>query len=155
MKILTVLAATAVAAAVAAAFSIPAGADRGSADDATKLASCLHARGAAGAPSGADAFALKKWVAANAGSAAVKACVPEAAPPTELLSCLRAHGLNPPSNLFQLKQWMLRQAGTDAGKAAMKPCGVDFDRRPTEKELPKKGDCAGGPVAPAKEPLTQ
>jgi len=127
MKLLTVLAATAVAAAVAAALSIPAGADRGAGDDATKLATCLHARGAAGAPSGADALALKQWLATHASSAAVKACVPEAAAPTELVSCLRAHGLNPPDNLFQLKPWMARQAGTDAGKAALNTCGVDFN----------------------------
>lgn len=150
MKILTVLAATAVAAAVTAAFSIPAGADRGTGETATKLATCLHDHGAAGAPSGADAFALKRWVADNAASSAVKACVPEAAAPTELLSCLRAHGLNPPANLIQLKPWMLRQSGTDAGKAALGACGVDFDRRPAEKELPKRGDCGGGAVAPSK-----
>ena len=98
---------------------------------------------------GADPFALKKWIATHEAGPAVAACVPEAAPPTELLSCLRAHGLNPPSSLFELKPWMLRQSRTDAGKAAMKPCGVDFDRRPTVQELPKKGDCGGGKVAPA------
>jgi hypothetical protein len=154
MKLLTILAATAVAAAVAAAFSIPAGADRGTGDDATKLASCLRAHGAAGAPSGADAFALKQWVAAHTADPAIKTCVPEAAPPDELVSCLRAHGLNPPGNLFQLKPWMLRQAGTDAGKAVMRACGVNFDRRPTEKDLRKKGDCGGAAVAPSKEAPT-
>ena len=151
MKLLTVLAATAVAAAVAAALSIPAGADRGTGDDATKLATCLHAHGAAGVPSGADAYALKQWVATHAASPAVKACVPGAAAPTGLVSCLRAHGLNPPDNLFQLKPWMVRQAGTDAGKAALDACGVSFDR-PQGDGAVKRGDCGGGAVAPGKKP---
>jgi hypothetical protein len=125
MKLLTVLAATAVAAAVAAALSISAGADPSAGDQATKLANCLHAHGAADAPSGADPLALKQWVAANADNPAVAACNPGSRGPAELVSCLRAHGLNPPANLDQLKPWMVRQAGTDAGKAALHACGVD------------------------------
>jgi hypothetical protein len=128
MKLLTVLAATAVAAAVAAALSIPAGADRGAGDATTKLATCLHAHGVTDAPSGADALALKQWLATHADSAAVRACNPESAAPTELISCLRAQGLNPPDNLFQVKPWMARQAGTDTGKAALRACGVDFNQ---------------------------
>lgn len=138
MKLLTVLAATAVAAAVAAALSISAGADPSAGDGATKLATCLHARGATGAPSGADALALKQWLAAHADNAAVTACNPRSAAPTELVSCLRAHGLNPPDNLFQLKPWMARQAGTDAGKATLNACGLDFkpgQRAATGKDL--------------------
>jgi hypothetical protein len=75
-------------------------------------------------------------LAATAAAAAVAAALsipaganrsqPKPAAPTELVSCLRAHGLNPPDDIFQLKPWMLRQAGTDAGKAAMSACGVDF-----------------------------
>lgn len=127
MKLLTVLAATAAAAAVAAALSIPAGADRSAGDEATKLATCLHAHGVTDAPSGTDALALKQWLAAHADNAGVKACEPDSAAPTELVSCLRAHGLNPPDNVFQLKPWMARQAGTDDGKAALNACGVDFN----------------------------
>ena len=128
MKLLTVLAATAAAAAVAAALSIPAGADPSAGDDATKLATCLHAHGATDAPSGADPFALKQWLAAHADGAAVTACNPQSAAPTELLACLRAHGFDPPDNLFKLKPWMARQAGTVAGKTALSACGVNFDR---------------------------
>jgi hypothetical protein len=127
MKLLTVLAATAVFAAVAAALSIPAGADQSAGDAATKLATCLHARGVTDAPSGTDALALKRWLATHAESAGVAACHPQSAAPTGLVSCLRAHGLNPPDNLFQLKPWMVRQAGTDAGKAALSACRVGFD----------------------------
>ena len=157
MKLLTVLAATAAAAAVAAAITIPAGADSGAGNDATKIATCLHAHGATDAPSGGDALALKQWLAAHADNAGVKACVPEAAAPDELMSCLRTHGLNPPGNLFQLKPWMLRQAGTDAGKAVLKTCGVDFNppqSADTGKDAPTKpNDCGGGAAAaPAQKP---
>jgi hypothetical protein len=86
MKLLTVLAATAVAAFVAAALSIPAGADQ------------------------------------SAGSKAAKP-----AAPTDLVTCLRTHGLNPPSDLFALKPWMVRQSGTSTGKAALAACHVSFD----------------------------
>jgi hypothetical protein len=126
MKLLTVLAATAAAAAVAAALSISAGADPSAGDEATKLATCLRARSAADAPSGADALALKQWLAAHADNAAVTACNPKSDSPATLVSCLRAHGLNPPDN-FQLKPWMVRQARTGAGKAALNACGVDFN----------------------------
>ena len=71
MKLLTVLAATAVAAAIAAAISLPAGADPSAGDGATKLATCLHAHGVTGAPSGTDPLALKKWIGSHAGDPAV------------------------------------------------------------------------------------
>jgi hypothetical protein len=148
MKLLTVLAATAVAAAVAAALSIPAGADKSAGDEATNLASCLHAHGVTDAPSGADALALKQWLAAHADNPGVKACEPESAAPTELLSCLRAHGLNPPDDLFQLKPWMARQAGN----AALKACGVDFSP-PEGKEKSPAPDCGGGATPKAKPTL--
>jgi hypothetical protein len=154
MKLLTVLAATAVAAAVAAALSIPAGAGQSADGQATKLANCLHAHGVSDAPSVTDAFALKRWIATHASSAAVAACVPQAAAPAGLLSCLRAHGLNPPDNLFQLKPWMVRQAGTDAGKAVLKACHVSFDA-PQGGGMDKApaNDCGGqGAVAPAQKP---
>jgi hypothetical protein len=150
MKLLSVLAATAAAAAVAAALSISAGASQSAGDEATQIAACLRAHGATGAPSGADALALKRWVAAHADSAAVTACMPHSAPPPGLLACLRAHGLNPPGNLFRLKPWMLRQAGTQAGKAALSACGVSFDA-PTGRPA-KANDCGRGATAPVKKP---
>jgi hypothetical protein len=147
MKLLTVLAATAVAAAVAAALSISAGASPRADAQATKIATCLHAHGAAGGPSGADARALKQWVAAHADDPAVTACMPQSAAPPGLVACLRAHGLNPPANLFQLKPWMLRQNGTDAGKTVLRACHVNFE--PAQKTQTLKG-CGGG--APARKP---
>jgi hypothetical protein len=150
MKLLTVLAATAVAAAVAAALSITAGASPSAADQATKIATCLHAHGAAGAPSGADALALKQWVATHADDPAVSACMPQSAAPPGLVACLRAHGLNPPANLFQLKPWMLRQNGTEAGKAALRACHVSFDAPQRQKVLRALKGCGGG--TPADKP---
>jgi hypothetical protein len=124
MKLLTVLAATATAAAVAAAITIPAGADQGSADPAAaKLTSCLQAHGA-NAPDGSDPAALKQWLLAHQDDAAVKACNPS---PDGLVSCLRSHGLNPPTSIFDLKPWMSQQLGTDAGKAALRACRVSLD----------------------------
>jgi hypothetical protein len=149
MKLLTVLAATAVAAAVAAALSISAGADPSAGDQATKIATCLHAR-APDAPSGADPLALKRWLAAHADTAAVAACLPRSGSPAALVACLRAHGLNAPANLFRLKPWMVRQARTDTGKAALNACGVDFDppQKATAGKNPqiKASDCGGDPA---------
>jgi hypothetical protein len=149
MKLLTVLAATAVAAAIAAALTIPAGASPSAADGATKLATCLHAHGAADAPSGADALALKQWVAAHADDAAVGACMPKSRAPAALVSCLHAHGLNPPGNVDQLKPWMVRQAATDAGRAALKACGVDFNPPQSSSAAPGAPRPKGAGVAAA------
>ncbi len=146
MKLLSVLAATAVAAAVAAALSLPAGAQQGGADPASaRIAACLHSHGAAGAPSGDDALALKQWVGAHSGDPAVGACLPESKAPSALLSCLRTHGLNPPTDLTRLKPWMVQQDGTDAGRAAMRACGVDMSP-PDKAPAP---DCGGGAAKPA------
>jgi hypothetical protein len=156
MKLLTVIAATAAAAAVAAALTTPAGADRSAGDKATGIATCLHAHGAADAPSGTDGLALKQWMAAHADSTAIKTCMPEASGPTELLACLRAHGLTPPGNVMQLKPWMIRESGSATGKATLAACGVNFDQ-PRSSGGPKKApasakDCGGATVAPAPKP---
>jgi hypothetical protein len=153
MKLLTVLAATAVAAAVAAALSISAGASPSADGQATKIATCLHAHGATGAPSGADALALKQWVAAHADDPAVTACMPQSAAPVGLVGCLRAHGLNPPANLFQLKPWMLRQNATAAGKAVLRACHVNFEPARSEKAVRALKGCGGG--TPADKPKAE
>jgi hypothetical protein len=132
MKLLTVLAATATAATVAAALTIPAGADESPDATAVKIATCLRSHGADLAAD-ADGLAVKTWAASHAEDPAVKACMPDAASPPELAACLRAHGLNPPANLFDLKPWVLQQRETDAGKAALHACGVDM--RPPEKAV--------------------
>jgi hypothetical protein len=126
MKLLAVLAATAVAAAVAAALTIPAGADESPDAAATKIVTCLRAHGADIAAD-ADPLAVKTWLASHSEDAAVNACVPEASAPADLVACLRSHGLNPPSSLFELKPWMAQQNDTDAGKAALRACGVDMN----------------------------
>jgi hypothetical protein len=138
MKLLTVLAATATAAVVAAAITLPAGADSGpgrgsravsitisgsrsGGQTAADLVSCLQAHGA-NAPDASDPMALKRWMLAHQDDAAVKACTPG---PDELVSCLKSHGLNPPTSTADLKPWLAQQIGTDAGKAALKACGMD------------------------------
>ena len=153
MKLLTVLAATAVAAAVAAALSISAGASPSADAQATKIATCLNAHGAAGAPSGADALALKQWVAAHADDPAVRACMPQSAAPLGLVACLRAHGLTPPANLFQLKPWMLRQNRTEAGKAVLRTCKVSFEPPRSQKVVRALKGC-GGAAADKPKPTT-
>jgi hypothetical protein len=146
MKLLSVLAATAAAAAVAAALTLPAGAQQNGADPkAAAIAACLHSHGAADAPSGADALALKQWVAAHSDDPAVGKCLPESKAPDALISCLRAHGLTPPADLMQLKPWMVQQDGTDAGRAALRACGVDMSP-PDKAPAP---DCGGGAAKPA------
>jgi hypothetical protein len=137
MKLLSVLAATAAAAAVAAVLSLPAGAQQKDQSAAT-ISACLRAHGAADAPSGDDALALKQWVAAHPDDPAVGACLPQSKAPAALLGCLRAHGLTPPRNIEQLKPWMVQQGQTAAGTAVLQACGVDM--HPPDK-APDPGEC--------------
>ena len=146
MKLLSVLAATAAAAAVAAVLTLPAGAQQKDQSAAT-ISACLRAHGAAGAPSGDDALALKQWVAAHPDDPAVGTCLPQSKAPSGLMSCLRAHGLTPPANLMELKPWMVQQDGSAAGRAALQACGVDMT--PPDK-APDPGTCgADKPAKPA------
>jgi hypothetical protein len=145
MKLLSVLAATAAAAAVAAVLTLPAGAQEKDPSAAT-ISACLRAHGAADAPSGDDALALKQWVAAHSDDPAVAACLPQSKAPAELLACLRAHGLTPPGNIEQLKPWMVQQHDTAAGKAAMQACGVDM--HPPDK-APDPGACGQAKPKPS------
>jgi hypothetical protein len=95
-------------------------------------------------------MATKTWVGAHQDSpgfeAAINACDPKPdrpaknSAPEELVACLRAHGLNPPSSIDELKPYMLQQDGTTAGRAALSACGIDS--RPVEKAR-GKGDCGG------------
>jgi hypothetical protein len=146
MKLLSVLAAMAAAAAVAAVLTLPAGAQQKDQSAAT-ITACLRAHGAAGAPSGDDALALKQWVAAHPDDPAVGACLPQSKAPAGLLGCLRAHGLTPPANLMELKPWMVQQDATAAGRTALQACGVDMS--PPDK-APDPGTCgASKPARPA------
>jgi hypothetical protein len=142
MKLLSVLAATAAAAAVAAVLTLPAGANQASRPDpkAAAISACLRSHGATDVPSGADALALKQWIAAHPDDPAVGTCLPQSQAPAGLMDCLRAHGLNPPSNLMELKPWMAQQDGTDAGRTALRACGVDM----TPPDKGPAPDCGGG-----------
>ena len=140
MRLLTVLAATAVAAAV----TIPAGADeRPSAGEAT-FVTCLRAQGAQ-IPAETRGPAIKVWLVEHSGDEgvehAIKTCKagrPANGPaPEELIACLRAQGLEPPAAIEELKPWLARQMENDANKAALRACDV------VPKE--KAGGCAPEP----------
>ncbi len=103
-RFLTILAATAVAAAV----TIPAVADNGSpADELDTFATCLKAHGIP-IPADLKGIAIKQWVGDHQDTAgleaAFKACDPnprevdkaDDAAPQELVACLRAKGLSRP-----------------------------------------------------------
>jgi hypothetical protein len=146
-RFLTILAATAVAAAV----TIPALADNGSpGDELDTFGTCLKAHGIP-IPADLTGIAIKEWVGAHQDTpgleAAFKACDPhpgdvekaDHAAPEELVACLRANGLEPPSNVADLKPWILQQDGTSAGRAALHAC--DFSTEHTEKAAVEGGPC--------------
>ena len=104
-RFLTIVAATAVAAAV----TIPALADSGSpADELGTFAACLRTHGIP-IPADLEGVAIKEWVGAHQDTAgleaAFKACDPnprqgdkaDHAAPEQLVACLRAKGLEPPA----------------------------------------------------------
>jgi hypothetical protein len=130
-RFLTIIAATAVAAAI----SIPAIADSGSpADELTTFATCLRAHGIP-LPADVEGGAVKQWIATHRGTAgldeAFKACDPQPRTgikdggpgPEELRACLTGKGLNPPAGFDELKPWVLQQSQTTAGKDALNACG--------------------------------
>jgi hypothetical protein len=136
MKLLSVLAATAVAAAVAAAITIPAGASPAD-DPAAQLVSCLRAHGA-DVPAGTTGLALKQWVGDHESDPAVAACRPPGGGAiADRVACLKDHGLNPPSSVEELKPWLVAQSRTDAGNAAMKACGMEIGRPDGDGRDPK------------------
>ena len=144
MKLFSILAATAVAAAIGAAITIPAGARTPGTDDAgASLASCLRAHGAE-VPSGG--FELKQWIAQRgsdaSASAALAACDASAGAPAGLVACLKAKGLTPPAGIDQFKPWTLRQFGTEAGKAALESCGLHMT--PDDGSAGPAGAAKGG-----------
>ena len=137
-RLASIIAATATAAAVAAAISLPAGADGGAreSDALDTFAACLRAHDVA-VPTGLDAIALKTWIGDHEDSpgvqSAVEACNPKpderkkasGPAPEELVTCLRDRGLAPPSSIGQLKPWIAQQADTADGNAALSACGID------------------------------
>ena len=141
-RFLTIIAATAVAAAI----TIPAIADNGSpSDELATFATCMRAHGVP-IPADLKGVAIKEWIAAHRDTAglddAFKACDPnppqgakDGGPgPEELRACLTGKGLNPPVSLDDLKPWVLQQLQTAAGKDALNACGFAGveDKHPVE-----------------------
>jgi hypothetical protein len=156
-RFLSVLAATALAAAVAAAITLPAGADAPTRDepDAT-FVDCLRAHGL-GIPADARGDAIKTWIVAHDSDPAVKrAVVPckakagGAAAPADLIACLRDHGLNPPGAIDQLKPWILGQLDSATARAALRACGIGdgpTDGKPAQTPEKQPGNCGAAPNA--------
>jgi hypothetical protein len=129
-RFLTIVAATAVAAAI----TIPAVADDGPADELGAFATCLRTHGIP-VPAGLEGVAIKQWIGDHQDTAgleaAFEACDPnprqgdkaDHAAPEKLVACLRTKGLTPPAALDDLKPWVFEQSKTDAGKAALNACG--------------------------------
>ena len=124
-RFLTIIAATAVAAAV----TIPAVADSQSPPDETL--SCLRAHGIP-VSAGLEGAAAKQWIGAHPGTPGLEDafdhCAPEGprqsgAGPEELRTCLAGKGLTPPASLDALKPWLMQQSQTAAGKATLNACG--------------------------------
>ena len=153
-RFLTIIAATAVAAAI----TIPAVADNGSpADELATFATCMRAHGVP-VPTDLEGVAIKQWVGdhedAEGLKAAFQACDPhpnqgdkaDSAAPQELVACLRAKGLQPPANVSELKPWILQQSQTAAGNTALKACGF---AGPEEKHAVEDGGTCGAAKARA------
>ena len=136
-RLLAIIAATAASAAVAAAITIPAGADPAAADSDAQFVTCLRAHGA-DIPAGTQGAAIKEWVHNHENDDAViramKACDANAAGPDELLSCLRAHGLDVPAAVDELKAWISQHADDPSAKPAFEAC--HFSAQPADKTAP-------------------
>jgi hypothetical protein len=154
-RFLTIIAATAVAAAI----TIPAIADNGSpTDEVATLATCLHAHGVA-IPTDLEGVAVKQWIGTHPDTAglddAIKACDPnprqgpkdDGPGPAELRACLSGKGLDPPAGLNELKPWMLQQSQTAAGKQALHACGFAGIE---EKHAVEDGGPCGAAATPGK-----
>jgi hypothetical protein len=154
-RFLTIIAATAVAAAI----TIPAVADNGSpSDELATVATCLRAHGIP-IPADLEGVAIKQWIGAHRDIAglddAFTTCDPkprqgakDGGPgPEELRTCLTGKGLNPPASLDELKPWVLHQSQTAAGKEALNACGFAGVE---EKHAVEDGGACGADKAPAR-----
>jgi hypothetical protein len=152
-RFLTIIAATAVAAAV----TIPALADDGSpsSDGPAAFETCLRAHGIP-VPAGLEGRAFKEWIGAHPDTSGLEdafgACDPQAGKPSdqgpkELRTCLANKGLNPPAELDALKPWVLQQSQTAAGKDALKACG--FGGVDDKHAVERGGPCGAGKPQPA------
>jgi hypothetical protein len=141
-RLAVILAATAAAASVATAITLPAGADPLTPADA-KFVTCLRSEGLA-IPAATRGDAIKEWLLAQADRAAVdravSRCKPQVAAgpaPEELIACLREQGLGPPADLDRFKPWLAQMMAAGRGEAAARACKL-------ETAPPK--DRAGGPA---------
>jgi hypothetical protein len=147
-RFLTVIAATAVAAAI----TIPAVADSGSpSDELGTFATCLRTHGIP-IPADLEGVAIKEWVGTHEDTpglkAAFQACDPhpgdvdkaDHAAPEKLVACLRTKGLEPPAGIEDLKPWIIQQSQTATGKAALNACGF---AEPDEKPAAEDGGPCG------------
>jgi hypothetical protein len=126
-RFLTVIAATAVAAAV----TIPAIADsRSGSDPEATFVNCMRTNGI-DIPADTRGFAIKQWIAAHDAPSvqdALKKCAPDekkggGIAVDSLVACLKSHGLQPPTDPVALKQWLGSQ---DA--SVIKKCGVEIGK---------------------------
>jgi hypothetical protein len=136
-RLLAVVAATAAAAAVAAAITLPAGADPSTGDDAdAAFVSCLRAHGAA-ISADTRGVAIKQWLIAHEQDAGVQdaldACnvKSDKGAPEQLVSCLRSHGLDVPSDNGALKRWIFEHRDDAGAQDAFKAC--DFNPMPRDE----------------------
>jgi hypothetical protein len=137
-------------------------------DGVAALAACLRSHGLEGAPSTPDA--LKPWIAQRqaqdpqAVKAAMNACQslqtvrkkPDGPDVQKLVACLRANGLDAPSDPVALKRWLGQKEADDhdAVDGAMVKCKMQLD--PGAAAKPAKpaacGDDAAKPAEPATKP---
>ena len=123
--------------------------------------SCLRSHGLADAP--ADPAALKPWLGAKDASdpdtvkAATAACDDKLPPkPTgvakgpdleDLITCVRGHGIDAPTDPDAFKRWLKGTADPSAVDAALRDCKMSLGPGPSEGQV-KPGAC-GGDVGPA------
>jgi hypothetical protein len=171
---ITLTAAAASALVAAATVALPAiGDDSG--DPAAALAACLRSHGLDGAPSAATE--LKPWIARRqaqdpqAVKTAMNACQPLLTAPkrerlavpdvAKLVACMRANGLDAPSDPVALKRWLAQKEtdDPDAIKRVVPTCKMELD--PAAGKAAKPGVCgddagpkpdAAKPVEPAETP---
>jgi hypothetical protein len=139
------------------------------------LAACLRSHGLAGAPD--DPIALKQWIGERsvqdptAVKTALDACQrfttggPEDKPKFEkrrelsgpdvqkLVDCMRANGLDAPSDPVALKRWLQdeEQSHPDDVARVLPKCKMQLDPNPPPKDA-KPSDCGDGAAKPGEAP---
>jgi hypothetical protein len=174
---ITLTAAAASALVAAATVALPALGDDppNASTDAAALAACLRSHGLAGAPD--DPLALKPWIAQrqeqdpDGVKKAMMACqqfqtpAPDGPKPKldkprelsgpdvqELVACMRANGLDAPSDPAALKRWLQQKEASDpdAIKRVLPTCKMQLD--PAAAKAAKPGICGDDAAKPGGEP---